>query len=85
MARAVYSVTRVLTTHTDAGHQRFNAPEIVGAATSSGISRMYYPADERNVGDFAYSMGSRIVFDAAYNLAKEFWPDVRIRVFGRPK
>lgn len=85
VARAVYSVTRVLTTRTDSGHQRFNAPEILAAATSSGISRTYYPADERNAGDFAYSMGSRIAFDAAYNLAKEFWPDVRIRLFGRPK
>ena len=85
MARAVYSVTRVLSARTDSGHQRFNAPEILAAATSSGISRTYYPADERNAGDFAYSMGSRIAFDAAYNLAKEFWPDVRARVFGRPK
>lgn len=85
MSRVVYSVTRVLSTRTDSGHQRFNAPEILGAATSSAISRTYYPADERNVGDFAYSMGSRIAFDAAYNLAKEFWPDFRTRVFGRPK
>jgi hypothetical protein len=85
MARAVYSVTRVLSTRTDSGHQRFNAPEILAAATSSAISRTYYPTDERNVGDFAYSMGSRIAFDTAYNLAKEFWPDFRARVFGRPK
>ena len=85
MARAVYSLTRVLTTRSDSGHQRFNAPEILGAATSSGLSRTYYPTDERNVGDFVYFMGSRIAFDAAYNLAKEFWPDVRTRLFGRPK
>lgn len=84
-ARAVYSITRVLSTRSDSGHQRFNAPEILAAATSSGISRTYYPADERTAGDFAYSMGSRIAFDAAYNLAKEFWPDVRTRLFGRPK
>ncbi|HKR29205.1 MAG TPA: hypothetical protein VJT08_01935 [Terriglobales bacterium] len=84
-ARAVYSITRVLSTRTDSGHERFNAPEILAAATSSGLSRTYYPADERTVGDFAYSMGSRIAFDAAYNLTKEFWPDVRTRLFGRPK
>ena len=84
-ARGFYSVTRVLATRTDSGRQRFNAPEILATATSSGISRIYYPADERKLGDFAYSMGSRIAFDAAYNLAKEFWPDVRKRLFGRPK
>lgn len=85
VARASYSITRVLSTRADSGHQRFNAAEILAAATSSGISRAYYPADERTAGDFAYSMGSRIAFDAAYNLAKEFWPDVRTRLFGRPK
>jgi hypothetical protein len=85
VARGFYSVTRVLVTRTDFGRHVFNAPEILASATSSGISRIYYPSDERNVGDFAYSMGSRIAFDAAYNLAKEFWPDVRRRLFGSHK
>jgi hypothetical protein len=84
-ARAVYSVTRVLVTRTDSGRRVFNAPEILATATSSAISRTYYPSDERTAGDFAYSMGSRIAFDAAYNLAKEFWPDIRNHLFGRPK
>jgi hypothetical protein len=85
IARSAYSVTRVLSTRSDSGHSVFNAPEILATATSSAISRTYYPADERTAGDFAYSMGSRIAFDAAFNLAKEFWPDVRNHVFGRPK
>ena len=85
IARGFYSATRVLVTRTDSGRHVFNAAEILGTATSSGISRTYYPADERNAGDFAYSMGSRIAFDAAYNLAKEFWPDVRHRLFGGHK
>jgi hypothetical protein len=82
VARGFYSVTRVLVTRTDSGRHVFNVPEILGSATSSAISRTYYPSDERNIGDFAYSMGSRIAFDAAYNLAKEFWPDVRNHLFG---
>lgn len=82
-SRGWYAATRVLVTRTDSGRHIFNAPEILAAATASGISRSYYPSDERNAGDFAYSMGSRIAFDAAYNLAKEFWPDVRKHVFGR--
>jgi hypothetical protein len=82
-SRGWYAATRVLVTRTDSGRHIFNAPEIMAAATASGISRSYYPSDERNAGDFAYSMGSRIAFDAAYNLAKEFWPDVRKHVFGR--
>jgi hypothetical protein len=81
-SRATYSATRVLVTRTDSGRRVFNAPEILASATSSGISRAYYPDDERTAGDFAVSMGTRIAFDAAYNLAKEFWPDVRKHLFG---
>jgi len=81
-SRASYAVTRVFVTRTDSGRHIFNAPEILGSATSSGISRAYYPDNERSAGDFAYTMGSRIAFDAAFNLAKEFWPDVRHHLFG---
>lgn len=84
-SRAGYAVTRVLVTRTDSGRHVFNAPEILASATSSGISRAYYPDNERNAGDFAYTMGSRIAFDAVYNLAKEFWPDVRNHLFGHHK
>jgi hypothetical protein len=81
-SRGWYAATRVFVTRTDSGRNIFNAPEILASATTSGISRSYYPSDERTAGDFAYSMGSRIAFDAAYNLAKEFWPDVRRKLFG---
>jgi hypothetical protein len=80
-SRGLYAASRVLVTRTDSGRHIFNAPEILASATASGISRAYYPTDERTAGDFAYSMGSRIAFDAVYNLAKEFWPDVRKHVF----
>lgn len=84
-ARGFYAATRVVVTRTDSGHHVFNAPELLATATSSGISRAYYPDDERNAGDFAYTMGSRIAFDAIYNVAKEFWPDIRRHLFGSHK
>lgn len=79
--RGWYAATRVFVTRTDSGRRVVNTPEILASATASGISRAYYPRDERNAGDFVYSMGSRIAFDGIYNLAKEFWPDVRKHVF----
>jgi hypothetical protein len=85
MSRTSYALTRVLVTRTDSGRHVFNAPEILASATSSAISRAYYPENERNFGDFAYQMGSRIAFDAAFNLVKEFWPDVRSHLFGHGK
>ena len=82
VSRGWYAATRVLMTRSDSGRHVFNTPELLASATSSGISRSYYPRDERNVGDFVYSMASRIAFDGAYNLVKEFWPDLRHRFFG---
>ena len=84
-ARASYAASRVFITRTDSGRHVFNAAEVLGSAVSSGISRAYYPESERNAGDFAYTMGSRIAFDAVYNLAKEFWPNVRQHLFGPHK
>lgn len=81
--RGAYAATRVFVTRTDSGRRVFNAAEMLAGATSSAISRSYYPSDERNAGDFAYSMGARIAFDGVYNLAKEFWPDVRKHLFKR--
>jgi len=83
LRRGAYAATRVFVTRTDSGRRVFNAPEILAGATTSAISRSYYPSDERNAGDFAYSMGARIAFDGVYNLAKEFWPDVRKHLFKR--
>jgi hypothetical protein len=84
-SRTTYAGTRVLVTRTDSGRRILNFPEILASATSSGIARSYYPDDERTAGDFAVSMGTRIAFDAAYNFAKEFWPDVRKHLFGHNK
>jgi hypothetical protein len=80
-SRGFYAASRVLITRTDSGRHIFNVSEILASATASGISRTYYPSDERDAGDFAYTMASRIAFDAVYNVAKEFWPDVRKHVF----
>lgn len=80
-SRGFYAASRVFVTRTDSGRHIFNVSEILASATASGISRAYYPGDERDAGDFAYTMASRIAFDAVYNVAKEFWPDVRKHVF----
>jgi hypothetical protein len=85
LPRAFYAASRVFVTRTDSGRHVFNASEFLAGAVCSGISRAYYPKDERSAGDFAYTMGSRITFDAVYNLAKEFWPDIRQHLFGPHK
>jgi hypothetical protein len=85
-ARGTYAATRVFVTRRDASAQRvFNWSEMLGSATSAGISMAYYPSDEREGGNFATSFATRLLFDGAFNIAKEFWPDVRDHVFRHKK
>ncbi len=85
-ARGTYAATRVFVTRRDASGQRvFNCSEMLGSATSAGISTAYSPSDERDAGNFAMNFATRLLFDGAFNVAKEFWPDVRDHVFRRKK
>ena len=52
------------------------AIEVVGGATSVAISNTYYP-DGRNVADNMGRYAVQLGFDAASNVLKEFWPDLK--------
>ena len=75
-ARAGYALTRVLVTRTDKGGWRFNSSEILGTGIAAALGNAYYP-DSRGGSDTAVRMATQIGADAASNLLKEFWPDVR--------
>ena len=49
---------------------------------AAGISTAYYPAANRTFGNTANKWGQQIGLDTFFNVMKEFWPDVRDKVFG---
>jgi hypothetical protein len=79
-SRTVYAASRVLITRTDSGGTRFNFSEFLGNATGTAISNAYYP-DNRDVGDNVEKLGSQIGIDAASQVLKEFWPDIKRKLF----
>ncbi len=81
--RIGYALTRVLVTRTDAGAWRFNNSEIEGNLLAAGISNFYYPPVNRGVSTTFVKFGIGVVSDAGFNVLKEFWPDMRQRVFGK--
>lgn len=83
--RGIYAISRVFVTRTDSGRQVFNASEMLASATTGGIATAYYPDNERNAADFASRVGVQVGFDAAFDVVKEFWPDVRDHLFNRHK
>jgi hypothetical protein len=75
-SRVVYAMSRLFITRGDSGRSQFNYSEVGGAAASVAISNAYYP-DGRTVGNNVERYGQQLGFDAASNVLKEFWPDLK--------
>jgi hypothetical protein len=80
--RLWYAVSRILITRTDSGAQTFNFAEVLGNGIDAGIGLSYYP-DNRNPGDYVQNWGIQCATDAASQVSKEFWPDVKRWWYGR--
>ena len=79
--RAGYSLSRVLITRNDAGHDTLNISEIVGAGAAAGISNFYYPQSQRNFSNTASRWSTNVGIDAGTFLIHEFWPDINRKFF----
>lgn len=82
-SRTWYAATRVFVTKTDAGGTRFNFSEISGNAIATAISNAYTP-DQRNVLDNVGTWWEQIGIDSVSQVLKEFWPDVKHKLFHGP-
>jgi hypothetical protein len=78
--RTAYAVSRIFVTRTDAKTQRFNFSEILGNGISSGIASAYYPG-QRGAIDVASRLRTQLMSDSISNCLKEFWPDIKRRLF----
>lgn len=79
--RTGYAISRECVTRGDDGRNHFNKSELAGNAVAAGISNLYYPAADRSFGNTADKWGQQIALDTFFNVAKEFWPDVRNKMF----
>jgi hypothetical protein len=81
-SRTWYALTRVMVTRTDSGGTRFNFSEWVGNATAAAISNSYYP-DNRTASANVAKVGEMVGTDAISQVLKEFWPDIKQKLFHR--
>jgi len=79
-SRTVYALTRVVLTHRDSGRTSFNFSEWLGNASAVAISNAYYP-DNRNFSANGTKLLMQVGTDAVSQVLKEFWPDIRRKVF----
>jgi hypothetical protein len=80
-ARALYAAEMLLVTRTDDGRNQFNYSEIAGNAVAAGLSNIYHAPEDRTVSRNLGTWGMLIFWDGASNEMKEFWPDIRRKVF----
>ncbi|HUI58198.1 MAG TPA: hypothetical protein VLY04_24655 [Bryobacteraceae bacterium] len=80
LGRTWYALTRIVVSRVDSGHNSFNVSEWGGNAMAVAISNAYYP-DTRNVSDNVQRLAIACATDAFSNVLKEFWPDVKRRLF----
>ncbi|HEV2288256.1 MAG TPA: hypothetical protein VGR81_04815 [Candidatus Acidoferrales bacterium] len=79
--RAFYSISRLFVTFTDSGNTSFNFSEIAGNAAATAASNIYHPSEDRTLSRNLGTWGMLIMWDGASNEMKEFWPDIRRKLF----
>jgi hypothetical protein len=79
--RAFYAMDRLFVTRKDSGAMGFNYSESVGNAAAAAISNIYHPDQDRTASRNASTFGFLILYDGLANEMKEFWPDIRRKVF----
>jgi hypothetical protein len=81
LKRVTYSFTRIFVAHTDAGGRHFNYGEFLGNGLGAAISTAYYPAEDRNAHAVLSKAAIQTLTDGAFNVGKEYWPDIRRKLF----
>lgn len=79
--RTEYALSRTMVTRDDAGREVFNSSEVVGAGVAAGLANLYYPSEERTLSKTTKHWGMDVGFDALAFGVREFWPDVRQKLF----
>jgi len=81
--RVGYSASRVMVTRADSGATQFNFSEIVGNGAAASVAAFYYPPSSRHPEEVCEKWAMNVGSDAGFNILKEFWPDMRHKLFGK--
>jgi hypothetical protein len=83
LARLGHSVAQTFVTRTDSGGKTFAVWRFAGNYGSEFVSNAWRPERQTDAGETVLRGTISIGFDVAANAFKEFWPDVKRRVFKR--
>jgi len=78
--RTGYALAQVIVTHKDGGGMQFNYSEWVGNAAATAIGNIYH-IDGRDAETNTFRLLEQVGTDAVSQVIKEFWPDIKKKVF----
>lgn len=81
--RLWHAVAHTFVTRTDSGGRTFAVWRFAGNYGAQFVSNAWRPERQTDFGDTMLRGTISISYDAAANVFKEFWPDIRRRVFKR--
>lgn len=84
LRRFVFAADRLVITRTDRGTATVNTSELAGSLAAAGLSNLYEPGVSRTWSNTAEVWGTQVLIDGLSNEMREFWPDIKHRLFRRP-
>lgn len=74
--RIEHALAHRFVTQSDSGTRMFNYSEWLGTASSKALSNLYHPGNLRGFGPTASRVGFSVANDMAWDVLREFWPEV---------
>jgi hypothetical protein len=81
--RILHAVSQTFVTRTDSGGRTFSAWRFAANYGAQFVSNAWRPESQRDAGETMLRGTVSIGYDAAANIFKEFWPDVKRKIFKR--
>jgi hypothetical protein len=74
-----HALRHVFVAHSDSGNLMFNYSEWLGSASSTALSNLLHPGNERGFRSAASRGGAGIATDMGWDVFREFWPEIAHR------
>lgn len=74
--RLAHAMRHVFVAQNDSGQPMINYSEWMGLASAKALSNLIHPDNERGFGTTAQRVGMNVTSDMAWDVLKEFWPDI---------
>jgi hypothetical protein len=83
-SRTWYAVSRTFVTRNDAGVNVFNTAQLAGQLGQAGLSNLYYADQDRTMRGTFTNWATQLVYNSAFNVLKEFYPDLLAKLHRHP-